>query len=266
MNLGIPVFKMEGSELNLPGLSSSASASWFAENVEITASDMVLKAITLTARKLGARVLASREWINDSSPSARVIVEQDLIKTMAAAVDLAFLQGDGSGANPRGLRNLSGPTVTTLGSGQGAVITLDDVAGAISRAKIANAVPGAIVCHPRTEAQLRLLKDGDGHYIWQPSIAAEGPARLFGLPIYVSSQVSIAETVGSNTTTSWLAVVDPRQLAIGAREQVELLYDPYSRSSYDQVVIEGDVPHGRARTLEQCGRRDHRRPLGRIGG
>ena len=236
LSLGIPVVQMDGSEMNVPGLSASASASWFAENSEITATDLTLKAVTLTARKLGGRVLGSREWFADAMPDARRLVESDLIKVMATAVDLGLLQGDGNAPNLRGLRNLSGPTVTTLGSGSGAVLTLDNISAAVSRMKTANARPGAILCHPRTEAQIRVMKDGDGHYIWQPSVASEGPARLFGLPIFTSSQISIVENVGG-ADKSWLAVVDPSQLVIGQRNLVEVLYDPYSRSAYDQIVI-----------------------------
>lgn len=233
---GLRVLPMDSLELNVPGLAASATAAFVGEHAEITGSDLTLTSRKLTARKLAARVLASNEWLTDATPSARLIVEQDLIRTMATTLDLALLEGTGAGADPIGLRRFTGPTVTTLGSGSGAVITLDDIADAIERMKTSNAVPTAIVCHPRTEAQVRLLKDGDGHYIWQPSIAENAPPRLFGLPLLVSSQISVTENVGG-ATKSWLAVVDGSQLVVGQRQTVRIFYDPFSRSSYGQTQI-----------------------------
>ena len=227
---------MDSSDLKVPGLSSSATAAMYAENSEITASDLAVTAITLTAKKLGAIVLASREVMADARPDLRGIIERDLISTMGLQLDYQLLEGDGAGANLRGLRRLVGVTATALGSGSGGDITLDAISAAISRMKTANATPGAIICHPRTEAAIKLLKDGDGHYIWQPSLSENAPARLFGLPIYTSSQISITETAGS-ANKSWLAVIDPSQLVVGRRAVVEILYDPYSRSAYDQVLI-----------------------------
>jgi HK97 family phage major capsid protein len=227
---------MGSLELNVPGLSGSATAAMFAENTEITASDLTLTSRKLTAKKLGAVVVASNEILADSNPALRNLVAMDLIKTMAQELDRQLLEGAGAGSDLTGIRRWVGPTNTVLGSGSGAVITLDNIAAAISRMKIANANPGAILMHPRTEAQVRLLKDGDGHYIWQPSVASDGPARLFGIPIFVSSQISITENVGG-ATKSWLAVVDPTQLVIGRRLDVAVFYDPYSKSSFDQVLV-----------------------------
>lgn len=237
LNIGIPLLPMDGYDMNVPGLSGSATASTFAENAEITASTLTIKAVKLTARKLGCLVVASREVMADARPDLREIISRDLVSTMGLALDAGLLSGDGSGSSLTGLRNLAGVTVTTLGTGSGGFIQLDDIANAVSRMRANNAQPGAIVMHPRTEAQIRLLKDGDGHYLWQPSVASEVAARLFGLPIFTSSQVSVTENVGGSATKSWLAVVDPQQLVIGQRATVELLYDPYSKSSFDQVLI-----------------------------
>jgi HK97 family phage major capsid protein len=233
--MGIRVLPMASMDLNVPGLSGSATAGMYAEGAEIVASDLTIKAVKLTAHKLGCVVVASREVMADASPDLRAIIAQDLTSTMGLALDAGLLSGDGAGANLQGLRTVGG-TVTTLGTGSGAVITLDDIFNAIGRMRTNNATPGAILCHPRSEAQIRLLKDGDGHYIWQPSIASDGPSRLAGIPIYTSSQISVVENVGG-ATKSWLAVIDPQQLVIGQRATVELLYDPYSKSTYDQILI-----------------------------
>lgn len=40
---------------------------------------------------------------------------------------------------------------------------------------------------------LRKLKDGNGAYLWQPSVQAGQPDRLLGYPLYTSPYVPVAE-------------------------------------------------------------------------
>ncbi len=201
-----------------------------------SASDLTLAQLTLTAKKLGALVQASNEVMADASGNLRQFVEMDLLKTMSAKLDYELLEGTGAGAELTGLRRLTGPTVTTLGSGSGAVVTPDNVLDAITRCKTNNADPKVIVCHPRTAGQLIKAKGGDANYYLVPNLANSPAPSLFGLPIVTSSQISITEDVGG-ATKSWLAVVDPAQLVVGRRLEINLFLDPYSKSDYDSVLV-----------------------------
>ena len=60
---------------------------------------------------------------------------------------------------------------------------------------------------------------------------------LFGVPVLTSSQISITETPGSSTDCSYIVAVDADQLVIGRRADVDVLFDPYSYGSTDQVQI-----------------------------
>lgn len=60
---------------------------------------------------------------------------------------------------------------------------------------------------------------------------------LFGVPVYVSSQISTTETVGSSgAVCSWIAVVDMSQIVIGRRSQVRISYATERWFEFDQTA------------------------------
>jgi HK97 family phage major capsid protein len=71
----------------------------------------------------------------------------------------------------------------------------------------------------------------------QPDPTREAARRLFGLPVFVSSQISITETFGSNNDTSYIIVADMSQVVVGVRTQNTVLYDPFSYASTGQIQV-----------------------------
>ena len=55
--------------------------------------------------------------------------------------------------------------------------------------------------------------------------------RLFGITVFVSSQISIAETQGSSNDCSFVVVVDMSQVVVGVRTTNAVLYNPFSYAS-----------------------------------
>ena len=82
----------------MPRLSASATAAMVGEGAQISASDLTLAQLTLTAKKLGALVQASNEVMADASGNLRQFVDMDLLKTMSAKLDYELLEGTGAGA------------------------------------------------------------------------------------------------------------------------------------------------------------------------
>jgi HK97 family phage major capsid protein len=71
----------------------------------------------------------------------------------------------------------------------------------------------------------------------QPDPTQDASRRLFGLPVYVSSQIAINETYGSNNDTSYIIVADMSQVVVGLRAQNVVLYDPYTYASTGQIQV-----------------------------
>jgi HK97 family phage major capsid protein len=57
------------------------------------------------------------------------------------------------------------------------------------------------------------------------------------LPVFLSSQISIAQTEGTSTDCSYILVADMTRVVVVRRNQVIVLYDPFTRSANDQVAI-----------------------------
>jgi HK97 family phage major capsid protein len=91
--------------------------------------------------------------------------------------------------------------------------------------------------HPRTWNTLRKLQDGQQRYQLQPDPTAEARRSLFGVPVFLSSQISITETVGGSSDCSYIIVADMSRVVVVERSSIVVLYDPYSLSATDQVAV-----------------------------
>lgn len=232
------VVSFDADSIKLPKLGSSVTVVNAGEGGTIADSDAAFEQLQLTARKYAARTIGTNEWFADSAAglNARGILEQDHRSQLAAALDRDFLQGNGIN-KILGMRNWPAITNTVLGAGNGLAPTLDNVADAIDRLERADAKATAIFMHPRTWATLRKLKDLQDRYQLQPDPTADSRRQLFGVPVFVTSQISITETVGASNDCSYILVADMSRVVIGRRQDINVLYDPYTLSSTGKVVI-----------------------------
>lgn len=233
------ILDMESTELLLPGMSAGSTVYTPGEGATVTASTPSFQRIRLSARKYACRTVASSELLADSNPSAREIIAADHARQIAARLDKDMLQGNGP-AGMTGLRQLSSVTKTALGTGNGAAATLDDVADLLYRLERDNANRGRIflVMHPRTWNALTKIQDLQDRYQLSPDPTAAASRSLFGVPVLTSSQISLTETVGTSSDCSYIIAVDADQLVVGRRKDVGVMYDPYSESATDEVVIQ----------------------------
>jgi HK97 family phage major capsid protein/HK97 family phage prohead protease len=79
----------------------------------------------------------------------------------------------------------------------GTAIVADDLIDTFYAIKSAYSVNGSWMMNRATMATIRKLKDTDGSYLWQPSIAAGAPPTLLGRPVYES--VDMANPVAGST-------------------------------------------------------------------
>ena len=81
-----------------------------------------------------------------------------------------------------------------------------DILDTIDRFERGNASPSAIFMHPRTWATFRKLDGLQDRLQLQPDPTRDAARRLFGLPVLVSSQISITKHSARTTTrvsSSW---------------------------------------------------------------
>lgn len=97
--------------VTVPRQTGAATAQWLAnETTAITESDQVFSQMALSPKNVGAYTEVSRQLMMQSSPSAEMVVMNDLAAVVALAVDNAAINGTGTGGQPTGI-------VTTAGIG-----------------------------------------------------------------------------------------------------------------------------------------------------
>ena len=128
-----------------------------------------------------------------------------------------------------------------MGTNGAALTSLDPVADAVGLLEAANAKAGAIVMAPRTlaanpqaQGRRRPLPAGAG-----PDRRVEG--RLFGVPVYVSAQLSVTETQGSASNASSIYVYDAEQVVYVRRQEVEVELDRSRLFNSDQSELRGKL-------------------------
>ena len=223
LQAGPRIFQMGSDQLRVPKIGTSSSVAMVLENAAIPESDITFAAALFTARKLAGLVRASNEWLNDSVPDGRPIVEQDLLRQMALLLDQQFFNGDGDAPEMSGIFDWSGVSET---AGEA---TLDHIAAAIAGVEAAYASPSAIFLSPYAWGVIRRERDGDegtGRYQLQPDASSTTRPKLFGVDVYTTPQV------GSN-----IVVADMRYIGVGVRDRWTVHYDPYRYSEYDQTAI-----------------------------
>lgn len=95
---------MPTGTVKVPKVTTGATASYIGENSNVPKTEEKFGQLTLTWKKLAALVPISNDLVRYSSPSADQIVRDDIVRAMAQGEDLAFLRGDGTGGQPKGLK------------------------------------------------------------------------------------------------------------------------------------------------------------------
>lgn len=236
---GFRVISTKSDVVRVPAITADAAAAWTTEGATITPTDPTFAEVVATPRKLAALTQMSNELIADAQPDVLDVVEANIRRSIALKLDLGFFEGTGTAPEIRGLKNVSG--ISTVSAGvNGGVATLDMFADAVGTLASSNVAASAIVMHPRTWAQLVKLKDTTNQYLWhsdEGNATAALRQRLFGVPVYLSSQLSITETQGTATNASSAYVYDASRVVAVRRHDAVVAIDPYRLFNSDQTEM-----------------------------
>ena len=209
---GVRVIRTDRDALRVPRVLADPSVSWTSEGSQISPADPNYDEVVATPRKLTALTLVSNELVMDSNPSVLDLLEMQLARAIALKFDLGFLEGSGTPPEIYGMKNVVG--INTAGSpggtgtAAGGFVNLDFMASAIGQLFTDNATPGVAVMHPRTWTQLIKIKEqtsSNNKPLLQDSAGAgtDGVRRsLYGVPVLLSSQLSLTETQTTSTTAA----------------------------------------------------------------
>ena len=175
------------NERKIPVAATHSTAAWTAENAAYTESDPTFTQKTIDAYKLTDLVKVSIELLDDSAFGLEQYIANEFAYAFGAAEEQAFCVGTGSG-QPTGLFTANGGQVGVT-SAAATAITADEIINLIYSLKSPYRKSAKFLMNDATVALLRKLKDGNGAYLWQPSVQAGQPDKLLGYDIYTSPYV-----------------------------------------------------------------------------
>jgi len=240
---GVQVVRTDRDSIQWPRLTADATVATYNEGAAITPSDPTFATLTATPRKFAALIQFSNEVIDDSVPSIVDTMNAHVSKLLALKLDVQAFEGNGTAPNIRGLSNIPGiQTVATAANG--APITLDNIANAISLLEQANATAGAIAMHPYVWNTLRTMKTSTGEYLLNDEPTGPGDATrlsMWGVPVSLTPQLSRTETQGTSNVASSVYVYDPSQVVVVLRNDATIELDRSRLFNQDMSELRGKL-------------------------
>ncbi len=174
-------------ERKIPVAAGHSTAQWTAENAAYTESNPTFGQKQIDAFKLTDLCRVSVELLQDAEFDIEDYLLREFARAFGIAEEEAFCVGTG-GNQPTGIFTAHGGEVGVTAAGANA-ITADEVISLVYALKSPYRRNAKFLMNDATVSILRKLKDGNGAYLWQPSVQAGQPDRLLGYELHTSPYV-----------------------------------------------------------------------------
>lgn len=181
------VIKTSSGDRKIPIVTSKGEAAWIDEGGQFPESDDSFGQTSIGAHKLATMIKVSDELLNDSVFNIEQYISKEFGRRIGTKEEEAFFIGDGTG-KPIGIFNKTGGadvgvTAATIS------ITFDDVMDLYYSLRAPYRNKATWLLNDSTVKAIRKLKDGNGNYIWQPSVREGEPDRILNRPYRTSIYV-----------------------------------------------------------------------------
>jgi HK97 family phage major capsid protein len=212
-----------------------------AENGALTEGTQTFEQVTLSPKTVGAYVDISRRLLQQASLDVENMVRNDILRSLATAIDLAILLGTGASNQPTGVKSTTGVTDCSGADGEG--ISWANVLELETTIAAANADLGrlAYITNPTLRGVMKntliTATYGERH-VW-----GEGGTPLNGYGAYVTSQIPSNLTKGSGSALSHLFFGNWADVVLGRWSGLDVLVDPYTGGTAGtvRVIVFADV-------------------------
>ena len=180
------VIRTASGTRKIPIANDIMEASWIDEGEEIPETNTKFAQTTLSAYKLGTMIKVSNELLNDSAFNIAAYIADRFGVTMGNAEEKAFISGTGE-KQPTGLLNDTNGAEIGVTAASETILTFDEIFQLYYSLKAPYRRKASFLCNEAILLQLMTLKDGQGNYIWKPSLDIAKPDTILGRPIYTST-------------------------------------------------------------------------------
>lgn len=210
---------------------------------------------SIPAHELYANPRATQKMLDDQGFNVEQWLNRKVADKFARVENTAFLLGTGVG-QPRGLLRYPGGTswgqIERIRTGLAAAISADSLIVLQNSLKSEYAGNARFMMRRQTLASVRLLKDNEGQYLWQPGLREGQSPTLLGDPIVRASDMP---AVAADALP--IAYGDFRETyTIVDRIAIRVLRDPYTNKPYVEFYTTkrtgGDVTNFDSMKLLEC--------------
>ena len=180
------VISTESGDRKIPVVASKGTASWIDEEAAYPESDDSFGQVSIGAHKLATMIKISEELLNDSVFDMPSYIAREFARRIGAAEEEAFFTGDGTG-KPLGILAATGGAQTGVTAASATAITMDEVIDLFYSLRSPYRKRAVFLVNDSTVKAIRKLKNGNGDYLWQPSVTVGSPDMLLGRPVYTSA-------------------------------------------------------------------------------
>ena len=168
----------------IPVAVGHSVATWTEENAAFTESNPSFGQKQIDAFKLTDLIRVSTALLQDSAFNVEDYIIREFSYAFGVAEEQAFCVGTGTN-QPTGIFTENGGEVGFTTS-SATVITIDDVISLIYSLKAPYRKNAVFLMNDATVGLIRKLKDGNGAYLWQPSVQAGQPDKILGFDVYTT--------------------------------------------------------------------------------
>ena len=235
--LGVRILAGLTSSIDIPKKTVASSISRVTEIAALTETNPNTGKVSLSPKRFGGYVEYSKQALIQSSIAIEPMLRDDLLTGALLDIQDQWLNGSGSGANMRGIRNTSG-IGSVVGGTNGANLAWSHVVGLESACANANAEPdrfSGYLINTKTRGTSKTTQKATNlPFIWDA-----GDMPLNGYRAMVSNTVPSNLTKGTSTTvcSSVIFGSDWSMSVIGLFGAPDVTVDPYSLATTGQVRI-----------------------------
>ncbi|AEG61752.1 phage major capsid protein [Desulforamulus ruminis] len=182
------IIQTASGDRKIPVVATKGTASWVDEEGAIPESDDAFGQVSIGAYKLATMIKVSEELLNDSVFNLESYIAREFARRIGAKEEESFFIGNGTG-KPTGIFNATGGAELGVTAASATAITVDEIMDLFYSLKSPYRKNAVFVMNDSTVKAIRKLKDGNGQYLWQPSITAGQPDTILNRPVKTSAYV-----------------------------------------------------------------------------
>lgn len=241
--LGVKMLPGLSGNIDIPRKSTPGALGMLTEIGSASETAPVTGKVSLTPKRVGAFVEYSKQALIQSGIALEGMLRDDLVTGAAVLIEYQALNGAGTGAEMRGVRNTSGIGTVVMGT-NGASVDWAALVGLESKAADANAIAGALagyVFNSKTRASLKKTQKGTNlDFAWPDTPpGADGFSRVNGYRAGITNNVPSNLTKGTSSTvcSAGLFSSDWSMGVLALFGAPDVTVDPYTLAATGQVRI-----------------------------